>query len=123
MSHRFSALAVVATLAAAPLFVAGCETTPKTESSRKELSDHVQQVIRDIKAKDPGMEKWFKDSYGYAVMPDVSQGAIIVGGAFGNGEVFEKGNMIGWCSISSGTVGLSLGGGVTAQIIFFEDKN
>lgn len=122
MSHRIRTLALLATLVAAPLCLNACDTAPKSTASREELSTHVQNVIRDAKAKDPGMEKWFKDSYGYAVMPDISQGAIVFGGAFGNGEVFEQGKMIGWCSVSSGTVGFSLGGGVTAQIIFLQDK-
>ncbi len=123
MRTSVSSLVLASAFAAAPMIMVACDTAPKTEVSKEELTTRVQEVIRNMKARDPGMEKWFNDSYGYAVMPDISKGAIIFGGAFGNGEVFEKGSMIGWCSVTSGTVGLSIGGGVTAEVIFFENKS
>jgi len=123
MAFRTAPLVVAAALAAVPFLTVACNTTPRSDMSREELSSRVQQVIADMKAKDAGMDKWFSTSYGYAVMPDIAKGAIIFGGAFGNGEVFEKGTMVGWCSFTSGSVGLSLGGGVTAQAIFFENQS
>jgi len=123
MRTSISSLVLASAFATVPMIMVACETAPKTEVSKEELTTRVQDVIRDMKARDPGMEKWFSTSYGYAVMPDISKGAIIFGGAFGNGEVFEKGSMIGWCSVTSGTVGLSIGGGVTAEVIFFENKS
>ncbi len=123
MRNSISSIVLLSACALAPMGIVACDTAPKTEVSREELTSRVQEVIRDMKARDAGMEKWFSNSYGYAVMPDISKGAIIFGGAFGNGEVFEKGSMIGWCSVTSGTVGLSIGGGVTAEVIFFENKS
>jgi lipid-binding SYLF domain-containing protein len=123
MALRIASVTLVAAIAATPFLPVACNTTPNGDVSREELTSRVQQVIADMKARDAGMTKWFDTSYGYAVMPDVAKGAIIFGGAFGNGEVFEKGTMIGWCSVTSGTVGFSLGGGVTAQVIFFENKS
>ena len=35
--------------------------------------------------------KFFAKSYGYAVFPKVYKGAFFVGGAYGKGQVFEKG--------------------------------
>lgn len=110
-------------LAATPFLAVSCNTAPSSDMSREDLTARVQSVIADMKARDAGMEKWFSTSYGYAVMPDIAKGAIIFGGAFGNGEVFEKGTMVGWCSVTSGSVGFSLGGGVTAQAIFFENQS
>jgi lipid-binding SYLF domain-containing protein len=123
MTRRTAPLRLAAALLAIPFVPVACNTAPGGESSREDLSARVQSVISDMKARDPGMDKWFSTSFGYAVMPDIAKGAIIFGGAFGNGEVFEKGTMIGWCSVTSGTVGLSLGGGVTAQAIFFENQS
>jgi lipid-binding SYLF domain-containing protein len=123
MALRPAPFILAVALAATPFLAFACNTAPRSDMSREDLNARVQSVISEMKARDPGMEKWFSTSYGYAVMPDIAKGAIIFGGAFGNGEVFEKGTMIGWCSVTSGTVGLSLGGGVTAQAIFFENQS
>ena len=47
----------------------------------------VQAAIVAMKAKDPGMDAWFKNSAGYAVFPKVGKGAVGIGGAHGNGLV------------------------------------
>jgi len=123
MSSRLAPFVLLPLLCAGVALPFGCETAPKSEEGRDRLSDRVQRVVTDMKARDPGMAKWFDTSYGYAILPDVAKGAIIVGGAGGNGEVFEQGRMIGYCSVAAGSIGFSLGGGVTAQAIFFEDKS
>jgi lipid-binding SYLF domain-containing protein len=66
--------------------------------------------------------KFFDKSYGYAVFPTIGKGAIGVGGAHGNGRVYEEGKYVGDTEMSQVLVGLSLGGKSYSQIIFFEDK-
>jgi lipid-binding SYLF domain-containing protein len=66
--------------------------------------------------------KFFANSYGYAVFPTIGKGAVGVGGAHGNGCVFEQGKRVGDAEMSQVTVGLSLGGKSYSQIVFFEDK-
>ena len=38
---------------------------------------------------------FFKTAYGYAVFPTIGKGGIGVGGAYGEGRVYEKGKYIG----------------------------
>ena len=82
----------------------------------------VQKAILDLKAKDPGMEDWFKGAAGYAVFPTVGKGAVGIGGAHGNGLVIAGDKVVGKTSMSQITVGLSLGGQSYAEFIFFKDN-
>ena len=67
--------------------------------------------------------KFFDTSYGYAVFPTIGKGAVGVGGAHGNGRVYEQGKYVGDAEMSQVIVGLSLGGKSFSEIVFFKDKN
>lgn len=100
---------------------AGCATAPQKLTEKRKLSDDVQVAVAKFKAKDPSIEKFFQYSAGYAVLPKVFKAAFIGGGAYGKGEVFDKtGRKIGYCDISQGTLGLSIGGEFFREILFFE---
>jgi lipid-binding SYLF domain-containing protein len=80
------------------------------------------KTISDFKKEDPGIEKFFNNSYGYAVLYSVGKGGIGVGGASGKGTVYEKGTPKGDVRMTQVTVGLQLGGQKYAEVVFFEDK-
>jgi lipid-binding SYLF domain-containing protein len=65
---------------------------------------------------------FFAKSYGYAVFPTIGKGGLVVGGAHGDGRVYEKGVYVGDSSMTQVTVGLQLGGEAFSEIIFFENK-
>ncbi len=82
----------------------------------------VARAILDIKTKDPGIQRFFDDSAGYAVFPSVGKGGIVVGGAFGRGLVIVNEQVDGFASLSQATIGLQLGGQKYSQFIFFKDQ-
>ena len=45
------------------------------------------------------------------------------GGAYGKGEVYEKGQMVGYCDMKQATLGFSFGGEYFREIVFFRDKS
>jgi lipid-binding SYLF domain-containing protein len=111
----------VCTVAAAgALLLAGCETAPKTTEARATLDSEVQNTIRVARTTDPGLQSFFDKSAGYAVFPRIGSGAAVVGGAFGRGQLFQNGQLVGYCTMTQGSVGLSLGGQEYSEIIFFE---
>ena len=101
---------------------AGCSATPATPEGKADLDEQVNDVITTFKAKGPELKFFFDKSYGYAVLPDVGAGAIGIGGAYGRGEVFENGQLVGYCNMSQGTIGVQLGGQSYSEIIFFQSK-
>jgi lipid-binding SYLF domain-containing protein len=105
------------------ILLAGCSTVPEKQEARNVLSAQVTEAVAIFKDKDPEIKQFFDKSWGYAVLPKVFKGAIWVGGAYGKGEVYEKGRMVGYCSMSQATLGFSLGGEYFREIIFFRDKS
>jgi len=69
------------------------------------------------------MQSLFDKSYGYVIFPNIGKGAIGIGGAAGNGTVFEKGTAIGSAKMKQVSVGFQFGGQVYREVIFFETKD
>jgi lipid-binding SYLF domain-containing protein len=65
---------------------------------------------------------FFGNSYGYAVFPTIGKGGIGIGGAYGKGRVYGRGNYTGDTSMTQLSIGWQLGGQAYSQIIFFEDQ-
>jgi len=71
---------------------------------------------------DGSMENLFKTSYAYVIFPNIGKGAAIIGGAGGNGGVYEKGKRIGTAKMVQISAGAQVGGQAYREVIFFEDK-
>ena len=80
------------------------------------------KALLEIKKADPGIEKFFEDSAGYAVFPSVGKGGIGIGGAFGDGLVIVDEAVIGRTTLTQVTIGLQLGGQVYSEFVFFKDE-
>ena len=85
-------------------------------------SSETAKVIVRFKSRDPSMKVFFDKAYGYAIFPNVAKGGFGIGGAYGDGDVFEQGTVVGYTSITQLNVGLQLGGQTFSEIIFFKDK-
>jgi len=116
-------LATLFGLSFALALLSGCSTAPTTSEARTNLHNSAQSSLETFTRVDPGMKDFLKKSYGYAIIPDVGKGGLIVGGAYGNGEVYERGTMIGWCDMSQATIGAQIGGQSYAELLVFEDKS
>jgi lipid-binding SYLF domain-containing protein len=79
-------------------------------------------TISAFKKTDPGIDTFFNEAHGYVVFPEITKGAIGIGGAAGDGTVFERGTAIGSSSMTQVTIGLQLGGQTYSEVIFFKDK-
>ncbi|MGD9331471.1 MAG: lipid-binding SYLF domain-containing protein [Desulfobacterales bacterium] len=70
----------------------------------------------------PSLQPFFKNAYGYALFPTVGKAAIVVGGAYGEGQVYRGGNVTGKAKLVHASIGFQLGGKAFSQIVFFQDK-
>jgi lipid-binding SYLF domain-containing protein len=91
---------------------------PVAQAFAADKYDEALKVFRD--AGESG--KFFDKSYGYALFPTIGEGAVGIGGAHGDGRVYQGGKHVGDTKVSQITVGIQLGGKSYSQIIFFEDK-
>ena len=70
----------------------------------------------------PELELYFKNAAGYAVFPNIGKAGFGIGGARGEGEVFQNEFVIGSTTVTQLTIGFQLGGQAFSQIIFFEKE-
>ena len=95
---------------------------PAQAKSKEQLHKDVLTAIKLVKDSDSSIEKFFKESYAYAVFPTIKKGGFGIGAAGGSGEFFEKNAVIGTVSLKQFTIGFQLGGQVYTEILFFENE-
>ena len=76
------------------------------------------QLFRESEA----VNRFFENSYGYAVFPTIGKAGLFVGGSYGTGRVYRDGEVTGTVSVMEGSIGLQFGGKAFSEIIFLEDK-
>jgi lipid-binding SYLF domain-containing protein len=104
----------------------GSKAKKNEQKSRKPtdpLEVQAQAALKRLQAKDPGLKQFLKDAYGYAVFPNVGKAALVLGGAYGRGVVFEQGEMIGYATIGQFTIGVQIGGDTFAELVVFKDED
>jgi lipid-binding SYLF domain-containing protein len=104
------------------MFLGGCSTAPETSSDRTQLKNDSQAALSDFKAQDPSLDNVLHSSYGFAIFPSIGKGAVGVGGAYGQGEVFQQGSRVGYADMTQGTVGAAIGGQTYAELVIFRTQ-
>ncbi|HEV7782298.1 MAG TPA: YSC84-related protein [Chitinophagaceae bacterium] len=94
----------------------------QSSTKEKRLVDDSQEAKADFIATDGLMENLFSKAYGYVIFPNVGKGGIGIGGAAGNGIVFEGGSVIGKAKMTQVSIGFQFGGQAYREVIFFETK-
>ncbi|MCF8127986.1 MAG: lipid-binding SYLF domain-containing protein [Deltaproteobacteria bacterium] len=85
-----------------------------------EIKDYSDTI--NVFMDSPVVQKFFKNSYGYAVFPTIGKLGWLIGGSYGPGQVYRGGKVTGKTSINEGTIGFQFGGKAFSEIIFFKDK-
>jgi len=95
----------------------------------KKEHDLLQTLHHDVEAalarcgrEDPGLKTFLKHAHGYAIFPSLGQAAAVIGGAFGKGEVFERGKLIGYAGLVQVSLGVQIGGQTLTEIIAFQNR-
>lgn len=70
----------------------------------------------------PVVEKFYNNSYGYAVFPNIGKAGFVIGGSYGTGRVYQDHKLTGTSKVIKGSIGFQAGAKVFSQIVFFEDK-
>lgn len=70
----------------------------------------------------PQSSAFFDHAYGYAIFPTIGKAGFVIGGAYGQGRIYEQGKYTGMVEMFQGTIGFQFGGQAFSQIIFFQDQ-
>jgi lipid-binding SYLF domain-containing protein len=103
------------------LALASCSTAPSTPAGKSDLRDSSADALNQAQQNDPSLHGVIQNSAAYAVFPSVGKGAIGVGGAYGKGDVYENGAVVGYCDMTQGSIGLQLGGQDYVEILIFQN--
>ncbi len=108
-----------------PLFVlalllfASCGSMRNTEEDlRRDASD----ARNEIRQNHSNAAELLENSAGYAIFPNVGKGAYIIGGASGNGVVYQNNTIIGYADLKQVDIGLQAGGKSFIEVLFFETE-
>jgi lipid-binding SYLF domain-containing protein len=113
-------MALVLTVVAGLL--GSCATAPASREDKAELVAEATSRWQQMNAEDPALGTLVKRSHGYALFPNVGKGGLVVGGAYGRGVVYERGQHIGYSDVTQGSVGLQAGGQSFSELLVFENK-
>ena len=102
------------------LFVAS--VFAQSEQKKDKIIEDAKEAKEDFLEGDWQMKKHFSNAYGYVIYPNVGKGGMGIGGAAGNGVVWEQGNMIGMAKLTQVSIGFQWGGQAYREVIFFENK-
>jgi lipid-binding SYLF domain-containing protein len=100
----------------------GCATAPASRTEQDTLLAESSSRIQQMRAEDPSLGELVRRGYGYAMFPNVTKGALGVGGAYGRGVVYEQGRHVGYSDLSQASVGLQVGGQTFSELLVFESK-
>lgn len=92
------------------------------EATTSADTQKAQEAVDAFLEKDPTMEVYFEQAYGFAIFPGVGKGGFGIGGAHGKGQVYEQGKLIGTARLTQITIGFQLGGQKFREVIFFKNK-
>lgn len=100
-----------------------CATAPSSSEDKQALITEAATRMQQMRVEDPAVGELVKRSYGYSLFPKVGKGGLVVGGAYGRGVVYEKGQHIGYSDLTQGSVGLQAGGQTFSELLVFENKS
>ncbi len=104
------------------MFIMSNPIEAQTSKKEKRLVADCGEAKEDFIETDGLMEGLFNKAYGYVIFPNVGKGGFGIGGAVGNGVVYEKGNIIGKAKLTQLSIGFQFGGQSYREVIFFESK-
>jgi lipid-binding SYLF domain-containing protein len=95
----------------------------KELETNRVLHKEVEAALVRVREVYPDLWKSIDQAYGYAVFPVTGRAGLVLGGAFGKGEVFEQKKLSGYAGILQFTIGVQIGGETFTAIVLFDDKD
>jgi lipid-binding SYLF domain-containing protein len=85
-----------------------------------EMINEANRTVDLYRKADPSIDSFFQRAVGYVVFPGIGKGGLGIGGAHGNGVLFEHGRPVGKVTLNQVTIGAQAGGQEFSEIIFFD---
>ncbi|MDD1792639.1 lipid-binding SYLF domain-containing protein [Enterovibrio sp. ZSDZ42] len=104
-----------------PLLLSAVFVAPASAEPDAELFADTRAALANFHRFDE-VKPFFDKAYGYAVFPSVGKGGFWIGGAYGNGLVYQGNQTLAQAELIQISIGFTFGGQAFSEILFFEDK-
>lgn len=121
MQLKYSSIAIASIAFATFNYFDNHALAQNTNRDKRIVEDANQAKVEFIQA-DPLLKNIFSKAHGYVIFPNLGKGGFGIGGATGNGAVFENGRLVGMAKMTQLTLGFQAGGQAYREVIFFESK-
>ncbi len=122
MKSQLKVFVCLLATATAGVGMVGCRATPETAGEKRALKSESEAALERMYSWGPDLEAFVDAAHGYAIFPSVGKAGLVVGAAYGRGEVFRGGEMIGYADITQATVGAQVGAQEFSELIVFETE-
>jgi lipid-binding SYLF domain-containing protein len=86
------------------------------------IHEEAEAALNRLQVKHSDLKAKLNKAYGYAVFPSVGRAGVVLGGAYGEGEVYENGQPVGFATMGQITIGVQVGGQTFTEIVIFNNK-
>ncbi|OMC24826.1 hypothetical protein [Mycobacterium colombiense] len=80
-------------------------------------------ALEQVQSKNPDLKQVLDESAGFAVVPSIGRASLVLGGAYGVGELFEGERVTGYAAIVELTIGVQVGGTTFHELVVFHDED
>ena len=108
----------IATLASLSLFIG----TTAFANTKGEIDASVSESIKQFHTLHSGNKALQSKASGVLIFPKVTKGGVGVAGEYGEGVLQINGKTVGYYSVSSASVGLTLGVGSRSEVVLFNTQ-
>ncbi|HSV15289.1 MAG TPA: YSC84-related protein [Tepidisphaeraceae bacterium] len=109
------------------LALSGCSSgeaaNGNTPTDNQTLSNRAQTGLDRFTSVDASLKQVTDNAYAYAVLPEVGEAALGVGGAGGRGVVYRNGQPIGTVTLNLVSVGPQIGGQSYSELVVFQNQS
>jgi len=106
-------------MALAGILVSAMATGIALADTKPELDVSVHETLKAFDALNPHNHHLLKHAAGTLVFPRVTKGGVGVAGEYGEGALRVDGKTVGYYSIASASIGLTLGAAKRSELIVF----
>lgn len=116
-------MSITRTIALVAAVCAGCATAPATRAEKHNLQESADATLTEMMARDHAIRNVTDQAVAYAVFPSIAKGGALIGGAYGQGILYEHGVATGYVSVQQASIGAELGGKSFAELLILRNAD
>jgi lipid-binding SYLF domain-containing protein len=96
----------------------GASVAARAES-KQEIDVTVKETMQRFTNANPAHAELLRKAVGVLVFPRITKAGAGIGGEHGNGSLLKGGSIVGYYSLTSASLGLTLGAGQRSEVLLF----